>query len=307
MLILKFCPKLLPPITSEVRGFPADRETSCSVRRVEAFGLLGDWRAANVAIGVLSTSADADHIQTHGSVDRLFELASVTKPLSALAILVAVEEGILTLDEPVGPPGTTVRHLLSHAGGLAPDQRRLLTEAGTRRIYSNAGYELVADLVATRAEMPFAEYFREALVEPLGLRHTTLSGSPAHGAVSSVRDLMVVLSELLASDPEVVARETRMQATSAAFPELAGVLPGFGSQDPNPWGLGFEIRGRKSPHWTGSQNAPNTFGHFGKAGTFIWVDPTAGVACVALTDRTFGPWAAREWPVFSDAVLRQAG
>ena len=57
------------------------------------------------------------------------------------------------------------------------------------------------------------------------------------------------------------------------FPDLAGIVPGVGRFDPCPWGLGFEIRGRKSPHWTGRTNSPATFGHFGGAGTMMWVDP----------------------------------
>ena len=57
------------------------------------------------------------------------------------------------------------------------------------------------------------------------------------------------------------------------FPGLVGVLPGFGRMDPNDWGLGFELRDAKSPHWTGARNSPRTFGHFGGSGTFLWVDP----------------------------------
>ena len=41
-----------------------------------------------------------------------------------------------------------------------------------------------------------------------------------------------------------------------AFPELAGVLPGFGYHNPNDWGLGPEIRGTKAPHWTGHGKNP---------------------------------------------------
>ena len=52
------------------------------------------------------------------------------------------------LDTPVGPPGVTVRHLLAHAGGLAPDQRRLMTEPGGRRIYSNAGFAIAGAAMA---------------------------------------------------------------------------------------------------------------------------------------------------------------
>ena len=83
----------------------------------------------------------------------------------------------------------------------------------------------------------------------------------------------------------------------------------MGRFSPCPWALGFEIRGAKNPHWTGTTNSPSTFGHFGGAGTFAWVDPAVGVASLALTDRPFDDWAEAAlalWPAFSDAVLDEA-
>ena len=73
---------------------------------------------------------------------------------------------------------------------------------------------------------------------------------------------------------------------------------------PLDWGLGFEIRDGKSPHWTGTRNSPATFGHFGGSGTFLWVDPELDVALVCLTDREFDDWALEAWPPFSDAVIK---
>jgi CubicO group peptidase (beta-lactamase class C family) len=90
------------------------------------------------------------------------------------------------------------------------------------------------------------------------------------------------------------------------FPGLVGVLPGFGRQEPNDWGLGFELRDAKSPHWTGSRNSPATFGHFGRSGTFLWVDPDAGLALACLTDLAFGDWASDAWPRLADDVLAEA-
>ena len=86
---------------------------------------------------------------------------------------------------------------------------------------------------------------------------------------------------------------------------MDGVLPGYGMQRPNDWGLGFELRAHKSPHWTGNRHLPATFGHFGRSGTFLWVDPKSGAACVALTDRDFDQWGKDAWPVFSDEVLAE--
>ena len=64
-----------------------------------------------------------------------------------------------------------------------------------------------------------------------------------------------------------------------------GVLPGFGRMEPNDWGLGLELRDGKHPHWTGAHNSPGTFGHFGRSGTFLWVDPERRLALGVLTER----------------------
>jgi CubicO group peptidase (beta-lactamase class C family) len=93
------------------------------------------------------------------------------------------------------------------------------------------------------------------------------------------------------------------EAATVAFPGLDGVVPGYGRQRPSDWGLGFEIKDDKNPHWTGTHNSPRTFGHFGQSGTFLWVDPEARVACVVLTDRNFGAWANDAWTPFNDRVL----
>ena len=236
-----------------------------------------------------------------GDADTPLPLASVTKLLTSLAVLVAVEEGTISLDEPAGPPGSTVRHLLAHASGLPANGSAPVAQPGTRRIYSNTGFEMLAIAVADRAGMPFGDYLTSGVLEPLGLAGTVLAGSPASGASAPLRDLLALGRELLA--PTLVAPGTLAEATTVAFPNLAGILPGFGRQDPNDWGLGFELRDDKSPHWTGSFNSPSTFGHFGQSGAFLWVDPVAGLACGSVTGREFGPWAAEAWPRLADAVL----
>jgi CubicO group peptidase (beta-lactamase class C family) len=128
-----------------------------------------------------------------------------------------------------------------------------------------------------------------------------LRGSPAADLHGSLDDLVILAREL--QRPSLVARETLAEATTVQFPRLAGVLPDFGRMDANDWGLGFELRDDKSPHWTGSRNSPRTFGHFGGSGTFLWVDPDAGVALGVLTNLDFGDWAKEAWPGLSDAVL----
>jgi CubicO group peptidase (beta-lactamase class C family) len=237
-------------------------------------------------------------------VDWPARIASITKALVAYAVLIAVEEGSLRLHQPAGPPGATVRHLLAHAAGYPFNGRHTLTLPGRRRIYSNTGFEALGATLTERADMPVAQYLGEAVLAPLGMADTELRGSPAHGADSTVADMLTFARELLR--PTLVAPETLAEATSEQFPGLAGVVPGLGRYDPNPWGLGFELKGAKHPHWTAPDGSPRTFGHFGGAGTFLWVDPDAQVACAVLTDREFGDWAPPLWAALSAAVLAEA-
>lgn len=264
-----------------------------------AVGDVLDWPVDHAAAVVVA--ADGAVLAGAGEQDRVFRLASVTKPLASYAVLVAVEEGAVDWDTPAGPEGSTVRHLAAHASGLSFSDGAVQATPGTRRIYSNVGFEVLGETIAAAADMPFAEYLREAVLEPLGMKATSLDGSPAAGAVSSCADMARFAAELQA--PTLVDGATLADATSVAFPGIDGILPGFGRQRPNDWGLGFEIRDGKSPHWTGSGSSPRTFGHFGQSGTFLWVDPDAGAACVVLTDRDFGPWAIECWPAFTDKVL----
>ena len=68
-------------------------------------------------------------------------------------------------------------------------------------------------------------------------------------------------------------------------------------------GLGLEVRGHKSPHWTGSRNSPATFGHFGQSGSFVWVDPVAGRQAVFLGEQPFGAVHKASWPALCDQIL----
>ena len=272
----------------------------------EPLAQVDEWPVPNAAVAVVDRSGV---VATRGDVDRPFPLASVTKPLAALAVLLAVEEEAVHLDDAADEdvvPGATLRHLLSHASGYAPERRMRAAAVGTRRIYSNVGIERAAALVEAATDMPFPDYLDEAVLAPLRLRHTSLPGSAARDGVSTAADLARVAHEVLAPTG-LLAAATLRDATSVQYPGLRGVLPGFGAQDPNDWGLGFEIRATKSPHWTGAANSPQTYGHFGQSGTMLWIDPVAQLGLVALTDRDFGPWAAAAWPALADAVLDAFG
>jgi CubicO group peptidase (beta-lactamase class C family) len=258
------------------------------------------WGASTVAIAVV----DADGVvASRGPLAAVLPWASVTKVATALAVLAGVERGVLALDDEAGPPGATVRHVLAHAAGYAFDGTGIVAAPGRQRVYSNTGYEVLADRLADAAGRPFQALLGEWVLEPLGMAATRLTGPPSHGLEGPAADLAVLARELLA--PRGLPPGLVVEAATVAFPGLRGVLPGFGLQDPNDWGLGPEIRGRKAPHWTGSRNSPATFGHFGRTGSFLWVDPVAGLGLACLTNRPFGPWAAEAWPALSDAVLAE--
>lgn len=265
-----------------------------------ALDAVAAWPVEAAAVGVLRGDGARE---VTGDPQRTYAWASVTKVVTALTCWVAVEEGTLDLDAEAGPPGSTVRHLLAHAAGLDPDGDRALAQPGERRIYSNHGFEVLAATLEEAAGMAFGDYAAEAVLDPLAMAATRLEGSPAHGIHGPLDDLLRLAGELLA--PTLVDRTTLEAATAVAFPGLDGVLPGFGRQSPNDWGLGVEIRDGKSPHWTPRTASARTFGHFGRSGSFLWVDPDAGVACCCLSDREFGPWAAVAWPALGEAVLAE--
>ena len=269
--------------------------------------LIDTWPVDNAAAAIVVDGAVA---ATHGPIDRPFRLASISKTIAAWAALVAVEEGIIDLDAVVDPDvnAATLRHLLAHAGGYSFDGPDPIVSIERKRIYSNTGIEVAARAVAAAAQMSFEEYLRLGVLEPLEMSSTELRGSPAHAMWSNVEDITRFMSEV--TRPVLVSPDMAASAIRPHFPALGGIVPGVGRFETCPWGMGFEVRGDKSPHWTGSLNSAATFGHFGGAGTLMWIDPASQsgttIGLVALTDRPFDEWsteALRLWPELSDAVV----
>jgi CubicO group peptidase (beta-lactamase class C family) len=262
---------------------------------------IADWPVGSASVAVIGPGGILDLVD-----DGLAHpWASVTKVISALTVLDATFEGVISLDDPAGPPESTVRHLLSHASGLSADSDKVLGRPGTRRVYSNRGIDLAAEHLEGRTGRPFSAELSERVLDLLSMDGTELVGVPAHGARGPITDLAALAAELLR--PNLLLPNVVELASTVAFPGLSGVLPGFGRQQDNDWGLGCEIRDHKSPHWTSPDNSERTFGHFGQSGSFLWVDPVADLACVSLADTAFGPWAADVWPRLSTAVLQQYG
>ena len=263
---------------------------------------IDEWPVPHAAAAVVQRGSV---IAAHGETDRTFRLASISKVITAWTCLIAVEEGSVSLDDAVGPPGSTLRHCLAHAAGYGFDTANPIMGVGKRRIYSNTGIETAANHIAERTGMMFSEYMREAIFAPLGMDDSSLKASPAYAVFSTVDDMALFMQELL--QPTLISDATAKDAVSIQYPELGGVIPGLGSYKPNPWGLGIEIRDGKQPHWTGSLNSPQTFGHFGGSGTMMWIDPTIDTGLIALTDLNFDKWPSEAliaWSSLSDAVIR---
>src|ERR1051325_2211501 len=164
------------------------RSTVLVSRDVEVLREVEEWPPETVAVGVLR---DGSVVGSHGPSDKVFRWASVTKLVTALAVLVAAEEGVIDLDEPAGPPGSTVRHLLAHASGLPFEAGAPAGRVGQRRIYSNVGFETLADHIAGRAEMPFEAYLSAGVLAPLGLgaEPRGSAASELHGSLDDLARL----------------------------------------------------------------------------------------------------------------------
>ena len=274
-----------------------------------------DWPVGRGGAAVVSPSAVETASLGGVAGDDEFAVASVTKLMTSLAALAAVSSGRIGLDDPVPqaadrPETITLRHLLAHAGGYPFEPPGRPRPPEQRRIYSNLGFRLLAEALADAAGTTFPSWLSTSVLDPLGMTATRLvhrngiDEDPAAGAASTLDDLVRLARCLLERGAPVIGPDLFAEATTVQFPGLAGLVPGVGRFDPCDWGLGFELHDGKRPHWMGDRRSPAAFGHFGATGCFLWVDPDAGLAAAAVTDRSFddGKWAMATWPAWSDRL-----
>ena len=242
------------------------------------------WRSrCSAAGGSCGSHGDREHVVPLGLGDEAGDRARVPRRRRG---------GHVDLDEPAGPPGSTFRHLLAHASGPAVRGRerrsRGPASGGSTRTRAS---RCSPSTSRERAEMPFADYLGAAVLGRSGSARSCEARRPP-GSTARSTTCCASPRELLAPDARR-AGDARRGDVACSSRASSACCPDFGRMEPNDWGLGFELRDAKSPHWTGTRNSPRTFGHFGGSGTFLWVDPEAELALACLTDLEFGPGRSR--------------
>lgn len=240
-------------------------------------------------------------LAVQGDPHAALALASVSKPISAWGVLVAVERGLVDLDEPAGPEGSTLLNLLDHTSGLPFEGEQPQAAPGTRRIYSNVGFDALGAHVSEAVGASFAEWMAHEVTGPLGMRDIDVTGRPSAGYRASIDDLMRFGREVLC--PALIPVELRDLALMVSRQGLRGVVPGYGSFDDNQWGLGFELKGTKSPHWLSDTMPPETAGHFGGQGSFLFIDRSRDLAAAFLSGVAFGEEHKRIWPPLTQEIV----
>ena len=288
------------------------------------------------------------------SIDTLFDLASVSKPIVACTLQRLASRGVLALDAPLGAVlpearGTPSERLplelfLAHRAGLeahrslfAPvfagrtlrraDALRVAASArrpecsgapaavGFAPLYSDLGYVLIGAAIEAATKCELDEVVAREVAEPLGLKlgsarqlrkrypafaddvapteivlsrggcvsgivhdenawalsgHGTSGHAGLFGTVTDVLGFGAALLEALAGDSTWLDQEALWTLVK---PRAGGTLR-----------AGFDGKSSAASS-AGTLSSPETFGHLGFTGTSLWCDPTAGAACVLLTNR----------------------
>ena len=97
--------------------------------------------------------------------------------------------------------------------------------------------------------------------------------------------LSCLLARGAAAGGALLAPETVDEMLAPQFGPLPGGVDGVGEWPDLCWGLGFDVRGHREPHWAGTALSPRAASHFGASGTLAWLDPERGLGLVALANR----------------------
>jgi beta-N-acetylhexosaminidase len=280
--------------------------------------------------------------------DDVYDLASITKVMATTtSVMKLVDDGKISLDDPVyryieefdtnNKRDITIRHLLLHTSGLpafrvyvdvfrtrneiiqAVKNEPLINGVGTRYVYSDLGFILLAEIVEQVSGKQFDQYTRETLFGPMGMNFTMFNPDLAGPEVFSrippteidavyhrgvvhrkVNDERAYFMGGIAghaglfSNVQDMAKYAFMLMNNGSYagqqllsPETVQYF--IGQRSPlNHRGLGFDRKNNDARVITaGTLSSDNTFGHTGFTGTSMWIDPEKDVAVILLTNRTF--------------------
>ncbi|HSR68859.1 MAG TPA: serine hydrolase domain-containing protein [Acidobacteriota bacterium] len=302
--------------------------------------VLVSWRGQTVfekAYGVRALQPQQEEMTR----DTIFDMASLTKVMAtAPAVMMLVEEGKIALSDRVrdylpgfeahGKDSIRLIHLLTHYSGLRPDvdldepwegyetairlglDERPVAEPGERFIYSDINFFLLAEIVRRVSGLPFQDFCRERIFEPLGMTDTGFN--PSADKLARIAPSEPFEGQMLRGtvhDPTTrrmggVAGHAGLFSTAADVARFASMILNQGSLDgarvlsplsvramttaqtppgqPHLRGLGFDI---DSPYATvrGDLFPKGSFGHSGFTGTSLWIDPSSRTFVILLTSR----------------------
>jgi CubicO group peptidase (beta-lactamase class C family) len=196
--------------------------------------------------------------KTPAKPESAYRLASVTKPMTALAVLQLVEKGKINLDAevqtyvPYFPRKqwpVTVRQVLGHLGGIShyknpaneshiktPKSTReaiaifetfdLVAEPGTRYSYSSYGYNLLGAIVEAASGMPYGEYMRQNVWQPLGMNETRMD-DPLEVIPNRVRGYQLIDGKVKNSEFVDISSRFAAGGTRSTVPDLLRFASGI--------------------------------------------------------------------------------
>ncbi|HKD84360.1 MAG TPA: serine hydrolase domain-containing protein [Terriglobales bacterium] len=300
--------------------------------------------------------------------DTIFDLASLTKVVATTPIAMLLHErGKLDLDEPLARTmpefvsmapkhqqsqraAVTIRMLLAHSSGLPAYERlyefanthrdlvhgamtaRLTAAPGTRAEYSDVGFILLGEVLASKAGLPLDLFARQEIFTPLGMSRTrfkppaewksemppTENDEKFRGRViqGEVNDENAYVMAGVAGHAGVFASATDLSRFAECM--LRGGSPIlrhetvklFTQRESSPLGttraLGWDTRSRPESS-SGRFFSPTAFGHLGFTGTSLWIDPDRKLSVTLLTNRTWPDRASQDIrqlrPAVHDAIV----
>jgi uncharacterized protein YbbC (DUF1343 family)/CubicO group peptidase (beta-lactamase class C family) len=285
------------------------------------------------------------------TVDTIFDLASLTKVVATTtAVMSLVEDGKIRLTDPVasfipefgkyGKDRVTVRHLMTHMSGLRPDldlgdswtgydtaiklasDEVLTSTPGTRFVYSDINFELLAEIVQRVSKRPYKDFVQERIFRPLGMKDTMyLPPASLRARIAPTEKCTdtgwpcpdTTIMRGIVHDPTArrmggVAGHAGLFSTADDLSKFCQMLlnggastvpaarvlspltvsrmtsPATPAGEANVRGLGWDIDSSYSAN-RGELLPLGSFGHTGFTGTSLWLDPTTGTYIVFLSNR----------------------